>query len=60
MSVRVWFVVALTMRPAAVAVFAPPIARPVRYHDFADHRALLGLANFGDVASNFASLSRAS
>jgi hypothetical protein len=35
-----------------VAIFAPPIAQPPTYHDFADKRALLGVANFGDVASN--------
>jgi hypothetical protein len=56
MSKRAWFVVALTALAVAVAMFAPPIAQPVRYHDFADHRALFGIANFGDVASNFAFL----
>src|SRR5580765_1338277 len=35
-----------------VAIFAPPVAQPQSYHDFADKRALFGIANFGDVASN--------
>jgi hypothetical protein len=34
------------------AIFAPPFAQPLSYHEFADRRALLGVANFGDVASN--------
>lgn len=28
------------------------IPQPISYHNFADHRAWLGLPNFGDVASN--------
>ncbi|HZF15571.1 MAG TPA: hypothetical protein VE046_06480 [Steroidobacteraceae bacterium] len=37
----------------AVAVFfAPAFGQPPSYHDFADRRALLGVPNFGDVASN--------
>jgi hypothetical protein len=30
----------------------PPIPQPPSYHNFADHRAWLGIPNFGDVASN--------
>jgi hypothetical protein len=30
----------------------PPIAQDPTYHDFADQRSLLGIANFGDVVSN--------
>ena len=56
MSKRAWFVVALTALAATAAMLPPPIAQPLRYHDFADHRALFGIANFGDVASNFAFL----
>ena len=32
----------------------PPIPQPPSYHNFADHRAWLGIPNFGDVASNLA------
>ena len=32
--------------------FLPPIAQPLSYHNFADHREWLGIANFGDVMSN--------
>jgi hypothetical protein len=37
---------------AIVALFLPPIPQPLSYHNFADHRAWLGIPNFGDVASN--------
>lgn len=37
---------------AAVAVAVPPVAQWPEYHDFADRRAWLGVANFNDVASN--------
>jgi hypothetical protein len=37
----------------AVAVL-PPLAQPQEYHRFADQRALLGIPNFLDVASNIA------
>jgi hypothetical protein len=37
---------------AAIALFIPPIAQPLSYHNFADHRAWLGITNFGDVVSN--------
>lgn len=37
---------------AIVALFLKPIPQPLSYHDFADHRAWLGIPNFGDVASN--------
>ena len=48
----VWVLVGFTMAVAAAAVLAPRIPQSQSYHDFADHRALLGIANFGDVASN--------
>jgi hypothetical protein len=41
-----------TMAVAAAAVLAPRIPQSQSYHDFADDRALLGIPNFGDVASN--------
>lgn len=41
---------------ALAAAFAPPFAQPEAYHSFADQRALLGVANFLDVASNLAFL----
>jgi hypothetical protein len=34
------------------AVWAPRVAQPLAYHYFADQRGWLGIANFGDVASN--------
>jgi hypothetical protein len=37
---------------ALVALLLPPIPQPQSYHDFADHRAWLGIPNFGDVSSN--------
>jgi hypothetical protein len=42
--------------PAVVIVIisflVPPIPQPLAYHNFADHRAWLGIPNFGDVVSN--------
>lgn len=48
---------AILMAGLAVLLFAaaasiPRIPQPASYHNFADHRAWLGIANFGDVASN--------
>jgi hypothetical protein len=37
---------------ATVCVFLPRIPQPQSYHSFADRRSLLGIPNFGDVASN--------
>jgi len=48
----VWVLVGFTMAVAAAAVLAPRIPQSPSYHGFADHRALLGIPNFGDVASN--------
>ncbi|MFQ5954492.1 MAG: hypothetical protein ACE5JZ_05450 [Kiloniellales bacterium] len=41
-----------TVAAVAVTWLLPPIAQDPAYHDFADRRALLGLPNFADVASN--------
>ncbi|HEY0137412.1 MAG TPA: hypothetical protein VGB85_25185, partial [Nannocystis sp.] len=47
-------IVALVLVGLGVLVIAaqPPIRQPQDYHDFADHRALLGVPNGGDVLSN--------
>jgi hypothetical protein len=37
---------------AFIAALFPPIPQPLSYHNFADHRAWLGIPNFGDVVSN--------
>lgn len=37
---------------ATIAHLLPPIPQPLAYHNFADHRAWLGIPNFGDVVSN--------
>lgn len=42
----------LTALIIVAVIFAPRIAQPLSYHNFADHRAWLGIPNFGDVASN--------
>jgi hypothetical protein len=53
-SVRtgVWVLVGFTLAVAVAAFLAPRIPQSQSYHDFADRRALLGIPNFGDVASN--------
>ena len=48
----VWVLVAFTIGLGAVAALTPRIPQPLSYHDFADQRSLLGIPNFGDVASN--------
>jgi hypothetical protein len=42
----------VTAAGLAAAIFAPPLAQPLGYHDFADKRTFFGVANFVDVASN--------
>ncbi|MGB7203067.1 MAG: hypothetical protein WBD16_12515 [Pyrinomonadaceae bacterium] len=50
-------VIALILVGSFVAMFArQPFAQEQAYHDFADKRALFGIPNFGDVASNIAFL----
>ena len=44
----------LTATVALVAIVSPRTAQPLSYHNFADHRAGLGIPNFGDVTSNLA------
>jgi len=46
------FVILLTAAGVAAAFLLPAMPQPVAYHDFADQRALFGIANFVDVASN--------
>jgi hypothetical protein len=48
----VWVLVAFTIAVAAATALLPRIPQPQSYHDFADQRSLLGIPNFGDVASN--------
>ena len=52
MSRQTWFIIAFTALSAAAAFLLPAMPQPAAYHDFADHRAMLGVANFLDVASN--------
>src|SRR5215472_8593685 len=40
----------------AAALLFPAMPQPLAYHDFADHRAYFGVANFLDVVSNLAFL----
>lgn len=47
-----WLLLALVVVIGVIALFVPPIPQPLAYHNFADHRAWLGIPNFGDVASN--------
>jgi hypothetical protein len=46
--------VGVTLAVIAAALLAPRTAQPLAYHNFADQRRWLGIANFGDVASNVA------
>jgi hypothetical protein len=48
----VWILVSVTIAVVIVAAFAPRVAQPQSYHEFADQRSWLGIPNFGNVASN--------
>jgi hypothetical protein len=37
---------------AIIALYIQPTPQPLTYHNFADHRAWLGIPNFNDVTSN--------
>lgn len=52
----VLMLLALFITALASMLLVPPIAQPLNYHDFADSRSILGLSNFGNVASNLAIL----
>lgn len=45
-------ITAVAVAVAIIGVLLPTIPQPLSYHNFADHRAWLGIPNFGDVASN--------
>jgi hypothetical protein len=54
MTARTGYIVGFTVLSALAAFLLPALPQPVAYHDFADHRAMLGIANFLDVGSNAA------
>jgi len=47
-----WLIAATAVPIVATFVLVDPIPQPVSYHDFADDRTLLGIANFWNVISN--------
>ena len=52
MTTRTWTLLAFTALSIAAAFLLPAMPQPTEYHDFADQRALFGVANFLDVLSN--------
>jgi len=50
---RIGWLVAFTVVCLVAALVAPSFPQPPGYHGFIDRRAAFGIANFGDVASNF-------
>ncbi len=54
MATRTRYIVGFTVLSVLAAFLLPAMPQPVAYHDFADHREMLGVANFLDVASNVA------
>jgi len=54
MATRTWYIVGFTVLSVLAAFLLPAMPQPVAYHDFADHRTMLGVTNFLDVASNAA------
>ena len=54
MATRTRYIIGFTVLSVLAALLLPAMPQPVSYHDFADHREMLGVANFLDVASNVA------
>jgi hypothetical protein len=54
MATRTRYIVGFTLLSVLAAFLLPAMPQPETYHDFADHREMLGVANFVDVASNAA------
>jgi hypothetical protein len=54
MDTRAWYIVGFTLLSVLAAFLLPAMPQPIPYHDFADHRTMLGVANFLDVVSNAA------
>jgi hypothetical protein len=54
MVTRTRYILGFTALCVLAAFLLPAMPQPVAYHDFADHRTMLGVANFLDVASNAA------
>lgn len=49
---RIAVLLAIAVAAVTYTALLPPIAQDTTYHNFADHRGFLGIANFLDVASN--------
>ena len=54
MGTHARYIVGFTVLSLLAAFLLPAMPQPVAYHEFADHRTVLGIANFVDVASNAA------
>ena len=54
MGTHARYIVGFTVLSLLAAFLLPAMPQPVAYHEFADHRTVLGIANFLDVASNAA------
>ena len=52
MRPRLLFVIGFSALSLAAALWLPPLPQPLGYHDFADHRSMLGVPNFMDVVTN--------
>jgi len=50
------YLIGFTVLSLLAAGLLPAMPQPAAYHDFADHRAMFGVANFLDVASNLSFL----
>ncbi len=53
-SKPLFLLLAVAVVLAVIGLLLPTIPQPLSYHNFADHRAWLGIPNFGDVVSNLA------
>jgi hypothetical protein len=48
----IWILLGFTLAVCLAAAWFPRTPQPRSYHDFADKRGWIGVANFGDVSSN--------
>src|SRR5438132_200261 len=47
-----WIILCLSALAGAAAIFLPRLPQDLSYHNFADHRTILGIPNLLSVASN--------
>jgi len=52
MNKKLWIFISLALSFIGITILLPPISQSQSYHNFADTRSYLGIANFNNVLSN--------